>query len=146
MSQNPKYSDHQETLIALVTHLAMTDWSARTPTNLAIALSIEASEITKVLEKFKGLFRKSIKISKKTRDHFYTLQIRHAKQWLDENVEEGENDKRPPLEPELLTKLLDFVISKSAEERVNRISSIAPWVALFGSLIVAGLAIVFKSS
>ena len=146
MSQNPKYSEHQETLIALVTHLAMTDWSARTPTNLSKALSIESSEITEVLNEFKGLFRKSNNKSKKTGDHFYTLQIRHAKQWLYESAEEGENDTKPPLESELLTKLLDFVISKAAEERVNRITSIAPWVAVFGSLIVAGLAIVFKSS
>ena len=146
MSQNPKYSEHQETLIALVTHLAMTDWSARTPTGLAKALSIESDEITKVLDNFKGLFRKSKKKSKKNDDHFYTLQIRHAKQWLDENDEEGENDKKPPLEAEILTKLLDFIISKAAEERTNKIASIAPWVALFGTLIVAGLAIVYKSS
>ncbi len=146
MSQNPKYSEHQETLIALVTHLSMTDWSARTPTNLAKALSIESSEITKVLDEFKGLFRKSKKKSKKNDDHFYTLQIRHAMQWLDESEDEGEDDKKPPLETEILTKLLDFVISKSAEERANKISSIAPWVALFGTLIVAGLAIVFKGS
>ena len=146
MSQNPKYSDHQETLIALVTHLAMTDWSARTPTNLAKALSVESTEITKVLNEFKGLFRQAKKKSKKTGDHFYTLQIRHAKQWLDESEDVGEDDKKPPLEPEILTKLLDFVISKAAEERANKIASIVPWIALFGSLIVAGLAIVFKGS
>ena len=148
MSQNPKYSEHQETLIALVTHLAMTEWSARTPANLAKAISIESSEITKVLSEFKGLFRKSKKKSKKTGDHFYTLQIRHAKQWLGEadDENEDEDDKKPPLESEILTKLLDFVISKAAEERTNKIASIAPWVALFGSLIVAGLAIVYKSS
>ena len=145
MSQNPKYAEHQETLIALVTHLAMTEWSARSPTNLEKALSIDKGEITKVLNDFKGLFRKSLKTSKKTGDHFYTLQIRHAKQWLDDSEEESENDKKPPLDSELLTKLLDFVISKAAEERSNRIASIAPWVAVLGSLIVAGLAIVFKS-
>ncbi|TVL55897.1 hypothetical protein [Shewanella algae] len=146
MSQNPKYSDHQETLIALVTHLAMTDWSARTPTNLAKAISIEKSEIETVLVGFKGLFRQSKKKSKKTGDYFYSLQIRHARQWLNEANDEDEDDKKPPLETEYLTKLLDFVISKAAEERRNKIAVVGPWVTAFASLIVAGLAIVFKSS
>ncbi|SEB18594.1 hypothetical protein [Marinobacterium iners] len=146
MSQNPKYSDHQETLIALVTHLAMTDWSARTATNLAKALSIDKSEIETVLSGFKGLFRQSKRKSKKTGDYFYSLQIRHARQWLNEVDDEDENDRKPPLESEYLTKLLDFVISKSAEERRNKIAVVGPWVTAFASLIVAGLAVVFKSS
>ena len=146
MSQDPKYSQHQETLIALVTHLAMTAFSARTPTNLSKALSIDAEEIKKVLEQFKGLFRKSKKKTKKTDDHFYTLQIRHARQWLDESKEGDEDVKKPPLESEYLTKLLDFVINKAEEERTNKIATIAPWVTAIASLIVAGLAIVFKGS
>lgn len=145
MKQNPKYSDHQETLIALVTHLAMTDWSARTPTNLSKALSIEKDEIVLVLESFKGLFRKANKTSKKRGENFYTLQIRHARQWLNEAEEEDEDTKKPPLETEYLTKLLDFVISRSSEERQNRINSIGLWVTTIASLIVAALAIVFKS-
>ncbi|WP_024850893.1 hypothetical protein [Hydrogenovibrio kuenenii] len=144
MSQNPKYSEHQETLIALVTHLAMTDWSMRTPTNLSKALSIDVNEIKIVLEDFKGLFRKSNKKSKKTDDPFYTLQIRYAKQWLDENEEENENDKKPPLESEILIKLLDFVIAKAAEERANKILSIAPWITALASLVVAALALIFS--
>ncbi|MDY6978215.1 MAG: hypothetical protein SVW51_18775 [Pseudomonadota bacterium] len=146
MKQNPKYSKHQETLIALVTHLALTDWSARTPTNLAKALSMEKSEILDVLESFKGLFRKAKKTSKKTGDHFYSLQIRHARQWLNELEEEDEDTKKPPLESEYLTKLIDFIILKAAEERKNKITAIGPWVTTAGSLIVASLAIMFKGS
>lgn len=146
MSQNPKYSDHQETLIALVTHLAMTDWSKRSPTNLSKALTIDKDEITVVLESFKGLFRKAMKKHKETGEHYYSLQIRHARQWLEESEDEDENSKKPPLESEYLTKLLDFVITKAAEERSNKIASIGPWVTAVGSLIVAALAITFKSS
>lgn len=144
MRQNPSYSDHQETLIALVTHLALTDWSARTATNLAKALSIDKNEIETVLSSFKGLFRQSRKKSKKTDDYFYSLQIRHARQWLIEADDEDENDKKPPLEAEYITKLLDLIISKAAEERRNKIAVIGPWVTAFASLIVAGLAIAFK--
>ncbi|QDO82391.1 hypothetical protein FM037_02960 [Shewanella psychropiezotolerans] len=146
MSQNPKYSDHQESLIALVTHLAMTNWSARTPTNLEKALSINKSEIEVVLSSFKGLFRKSKKKSKRTDDYFYSLQIRHAKQWLNETDDEDEDSRKPPLETEHLTKLLDLVISKAADERRNKIAVVGPWVTAIASLVVAALAIIFKSS
>ncbi|KAA1159360.1 hypothetical protein EU508_12365 [Pseudoalteromonas fuliginea] len=146
MSQNPKYSEHQESLIALVTHLSMSSWSARTPSNLAKALSIDKDEIEVVLSSFKGLFRKSKNKSKKTADYFYSLQIRHAKQWLNETDDENEDSKKPPLEVEYLTKLLDFVIFKAAEERRNKIAQLGPWIIAIASLIVAVLAIVVKSS
>ena len=146
MSQNPKYSEHQETLIALVTHLAMTDWSARSPTNISKAISIDKNEIITVLESFKGLFRKGKRINKKTNENYYSLQIRHARQWLEESENDDEEAKKPPLESEYLTKLLDFVIAKAAEERANKIATFGPWLTAIASLIVAALALIFKSS
>jgi hypothetical protein len=142
MKQIVKYSDHQETLIALVTHLAMTDYSSRTPTHLSKALSIDAEEIRIVLEKYKSLFRRSLRKSPDSGDFYYSLQIRYAKQWLIES--EPEESKKPPLEPEYLTKLLDFIISKSSEERSNRIFLWGSWITSIVSLIVAALAIIFK--
>lgn len=146
MRQNPKYSRHQETLIALVTHLAMTDWSARSPTNISKAISIGKDEITLVLERFRGLFRKGNRINKKTNEHYYSLQIRHARQWLEDSDSDNEETKKPPLEPEYLNKLLDFVITKAAEERGNRIAIFGPWLTAIASLVVAALAITFKDS
>ncbi|MDE1225686.1 hypothetical protein MCT03_15820 [Vibrio aestuarianus] len=146
MSQNPKYSEHQETLIALVTHLAMTDWSARSPTNISKAISIDKDEIITVLESFKGLFRKGKRINKKTNENYYSLQIRHARQWLEDTDTDDEESKKPPLESEYLNKLLDFVIAKAAEERSNKIAVFGPWLTAAASLVVAALAIIFKSS
>ncbi|MBY8138902.1 hypothetical protein [Vibrio fluvialis] len=146
MSQNPKYSEHQETLIALVTHLAMTDWSARSPTNISKAISIDKHEIITVLESFKGLFRKGKRVNKKTNENYYSLQIRHARQWLEDTDADDEESKKPPLEPEYLNKLLDFVITKAAEERSNKIAVFGPWLTAAASLVVAALAIIFKNS
>lgn len=140
----PKYSDHLETLIALVTHLAMTDWSMRTPPNLAKALSIDESEIEVVLDKHKGLFRKSNKTSKKSGKHFYTLQIRYARQWLEERLDDDEGEKKPPLEAEYLTTLLNFVTHKAAEEKNRNLSLVTAWIAAGASLLVAVIAIVFS--
>lgn len=109
MAKVPKYADNIDTLVALTTHLAMTDWSMRTPPNLAKALSIEESKIQYVLDNFKGLFRRSTKKSSKTGTHFYSLQLRHARQWLEDAFEEDEGAKKPPLEPEYVTMLLNFI-------------------------------------
>lgn len=144
MVSPPSYSEHLETLIALLTHLAMTDWSMRTPPNLAKALSIDEAEIQYVLDNFKGLFRRSQKTSKKTGAHFYTLQIRYARQWLEDEVEHDEGPKRPPLEAEYLTTLLNFVTHKAAEERSRSLGLITAWIAAGAMLIVAILAIVFS--
>ena len=138
----PCYSENLETLIALVTHLAMTDWSMRSPPNLAKALSIDQFEIERVLESFKGLFRKSSYTSKKTGAHFYTLQLRHARQWLVDNEDEDSNG--PPLEPEYLTALLNFIAHRAQEESSRSVGLITAWVAAGASILVAVLAIVFR--
>ncbi len=143
MSKSPKYSDHLETLIALTTHLAMTDWSMRTPPNLAKALSIDESEIRYALDNFKGLFRRSPNKSKKTGAHFYTLQIRYARQWLEDAAEEDEGIQKPPLEAEYLTTLLNFVTHRASEEGGRSLGLITSWIAAAASFVVAIIAIMF---
>ncbi|MBT1120890.1 hypothetical protein ACYCFL_19450 [Stutzerimonas nitrititolerans] len=143
--KKPRYSDNLETLIALVTHLAMTDWATRSPPNLAKALSIDQSEIERVLESFKGLFRKSKNTSKKTGAHFYALQLRHARQWLQDD-EENEESKRPPLEQEYLSMLLDFISHRAQEETGRSLGFVTAWIAAGASVLVAILVIVFKGT
>jgi hypothetical protein len=140
----PRYSENLETLIALVTHLAMTDWAARSPPNLAKALSIDQSDIEHVLESFKGLFRKSKSTSKKTGAHFYALQLRYARQWLEDA--EDEDTKRPPLEQEYLATLLEFISHRAQEEAGRSLGLVTAWVAACASIVVAILAIVFRGS
>ncbi|MBB3104145.1 hypothetical protein [Azomonas macrocytogenes] len=134
------YSEHLDTLIALVTHLAMTDWSARTSPNLAKAVSIDQKEVETVLASFKSLFRKSEKTSKKTGAHFYALQLRHARQWLE--GEEDEETKRPPLEQEYLNSLLEFISNRAQEESSRSTGLISAWITAGVSLVIAIIAII----
>lgn len=145
MARRLSYADHQETLIALVMHLATTDWSMRTPPNLAKALSIDEAEIQFCLDSFKGLFRRSQKTSKKTSTNLYTLQLRYARQWLEEQpAGEDEEPQKPPLDREYVTALLDFVIRKAAEERTHSVGFVTAWIAAGASLVVAIIAIIFS--
>src|SRR3954471_1173926 len=107
----PNYNRNYETLMALVTHLGAGKWPMRQPKGIAKDLSIDESEIRAVLQEFKGLFRQSVKASKDHGDHFYSLQLRYARQPSDENEIE-----RAPLEAEYLFPLLEFISKKSAEQ------------------------------
>ena len=88
MTARELYSDHLETLVALVQHLAMTERKSKRPSALANALSLDPEEVKLVLENFKGLFRKSRTTSDETQEHFFTLQLRYARRWLGEHKEE----------------------------------------------------------
>lgn len=125
-------------------HLATTDWTIRSSPNLAIALWIEQVEIERVLESFKGLFRKSKNTSAKTGAHFYTLQLRHARQWLRDD--ENEDDKRLPLEPQYLSTLLEFISHRAQEESGRSSGLVTAWVAASASVLVTILTIMSKGS
>ncbi|GAG70467.1 unnamed protein product, partial [marine sediment metagenome] len=147
MSKNVKYSDHLETIVALVTHLAMTRHKSRTPTILSSDLSLDHSEVSLVLNSFKGLFRESIKTTKQKDsgyvEHYYWLQLRYARWWLEEQ-QMFDEDNQAPLEPEYIGMLLSFISAmveqEKAEERqtkVNYFSLTASICALVASIIAA---------
>lgn len=110
--QAPSYSKHLETLMAVVTHLAVHKWSIRQPRGIANDLSIDEKDVTEVLNSFKGLFRRSSGVSKDHGDNFYSLHLRFARQVTDEDNKK----ERPPLESEYLIPLLEFISRKASEE------------------------------
>ncbi len=130
----PHYGSHLETLTALVTHMAMTDWSLRTPPNLAKALSIDEPEIRIVLDAFKGLFRKSPNLSPKTGNPMYALQLRHARQWLDDEADDEARSK-PPLEAEYLVALLNFITDRANQEARRQYTLWTVFAALVASIL-----------
>lgn len=117
----------------------MTDWNKRSPPNLSKALSIPEQDIKVALNSFPGLFTKSRKVSRKTGAYFYTLQIRHARQWLNDALDEEDEVKKPPLETEYLTALLNHIVHQSSEER-GRNNKI--WVAVIAGSCAFGSALV----
>ena len=138
--KTPSYSAHLETLIALVTHLAMTNWSLRTPPNLAKALSIEEAEIALVLNTFKGLFRKSANLSPKSRKPMYALQLRHARQWIVDEADDEDRSK-PPLEPEYLVALLNFITDRANQEARHRHTVWTVSAAVVASILAFGASV-----
>ena len=50
MTKRELYSDHVDTLVALVQHLAMTEYKSRKPTALSTALSLDLDEVRLVLD------------------------------------------------------------------------------------------------
>ena len=92
--ESKKYSKHLETLIALVTHLAMTKYKSRTPRILAQDLCLDYEEVKLVLTTFKGFFRESQKSHTYPDgiiEHYYWLQIRYALWYVENQQQEDEN-------------------------------------------------------
>jgi hypothetical protein len=138
------YNQHFETLIALVTHLAVVggdEADAANASKLAQRLGLDEQEVITVLDNFKGLFRRTQE-RYPTKDfglqYKYTLQLRYARRkYVDGKVvNAGE-----ALTNEELFSLLEFITNKVNEEqendrqaRENKITMVGVWVAATLSL------------
>jgi hypothetical protein len=128
-TKSTKYSDNLETLVALTTHLAMTEYKSRTPSALSEYLSLDYGDVLFVLKHFKGLFRESLGRSKKykepdgTPEHQYWLQLRYARWYLEGKNEDEDSEEKskpePPLDPEYLIALLDFITKMVDQEKAQ---------------------------
>ncbi|GAB4227826.1 MAG: hypothetical protein Kow00121_56600 [Elainellaceae cyanobacterium] len=139
------YSQHFETLVALVTHLAVVggdEADAANAPKLAERLGLDEQEVITVLDNFKGLFRKTQERYQSKNyglQYKYTLQLRYARRkYVDGKVANvGE-----ALTNEELFSLLTFITNKVNEEqetarqaRENKITMIGVWVAAILSLV-----------
>ncbi len=144
MANEKRYSNHLETLIALVTNLAMTRHRSRTPRALAKYLSLDYGQVLYVLTSFKGLFRESIAVTDNG-EHYYTLQLRYARRWLEDEAPEDDNSAlEEPLEADYLSTLLNFISGMIANEQAsarqyseNRAALIGAWVAAIAAIVAA---------
>lgn len=149
--RSTKYSDNLETLIALTIHLAQYEKKSRTPRMLAKYTSLNYEDVRFVVKNFKGLFRESIGVSKHDKDpegnkeHFYWLQIRYARWYLegkrDEDNPEDEGAPAEPLPPEYLVALLDFIAKMVEQEKTESRQVSANIVAIVASIIALVAAI-----
>ncbi len=134
-----EYSSHVDTLIALVTNLAATQWKSRTPKILAQELALDHDEVANVLKNFRGLFRESYKTANYG-EHYYWLQLRWARKHLEE-VESSDEDLglKDPLPPEQVSALLNFILTMVEQEQTSKRQSVTNWIAT-GAAVVAALA------
>ena len=140
MQRTPDYAKHYETLVAVITHLAVNKWAARQPARIAKDLSIgDVDSIRAVLKTFKGLFRESEGASKDGSDPLYSPHLRHSRGLILDSDQE-----RPPLDPETLFALLKLVSDKSIQQtqlaaalRIAALTSIISLTVAAASLFVA---------
>lgn len=144
--KSTKYSDHFETIVALISHMALMNFTSRTPSMLAKYLSLDEGEVNFVLQNFKGIFRESIKSSQERNEKFYCLQIRYATRKQEEDNDEGDFIQ---LKAEYLNTLLDFVAKMVETEKAstrqasyNLTTIMASIIALIASIATAVIVIV----
>jgi hypothetical protein len=138
--QPPKYSDHRETLVALVTYLAkcQNDDEVQkkrddaTLVELTKRLGLDRSEINTVLDQFKGLFRKSIEEhhTDKENDYRYALLLRYAQRTYVDDAPQPE--WASPLSNQELMQLLSFIESQSREEEESKRQMRGNWITVIG--------------
>jgi len=137
MAKKALYSHHLDTIVALVSYLAITNAKSRTPSRLATDLSLDEKEVQFVLDNFKSLFRKSKKPSPQNTQYFYTLHTRYA--FRSQATDDDDDVIREPLPPDYLSKILDFISNAAfiehEQEKQKIISSNNIKTALLAAII-----------
>jgi len=79
----------------------------------------------------------------KTGEHFYTLQLRYARRWLENSTDAEMEDPEPkePLEQQYLSALINFITNQADQERSGNRQWLVILASLVSSLIAAGAAI-----
>jgi hypothetical protein len=134
-----RYYHDLDTLVALVSHLAVGRASQRTPHGLARDLSIDEATIVRVLDGYKALFRKASAPKPGATQEPYSLQLRYALQYVEQ---EDWTVVKPPLPTEHVTALLTFVADMAKQERSWSMQTIVALIAALASFVVALIALV----
>jgi hypothetical protein len=163
MDTGRRYSDHLDTLLALITYLALTQWRSRTPNALAMELFLPEDQITSVLNGFPGIFRKNPELHPTAvgGQPSYTLYGRYARRRprdMDSAVlplpkaaddliassapDPAQDGTGEELDADSLRMLLDFVSDRARAEQESTQSRLAQRWLLLGVAIAAAASIV----
>jgi hypothetical protein len=149
MKDQPSYSDNLDTIVALVTHLALTEWKSRTSSKLSEALGLEQKQVELVLENFKGLFRKSMRRAPNSDEHYYTLHMRYAlRSFRDPGHQETQEEPTGPLDGDDLATLLQYISGAverehrtTEQEKANQTAMRAAWISATAAVVAAAVAV-----
>ena len=133
----PTYSEHLETLAAVITHLALYKRPKRTVHGIATESQIGEQAVQFVLDNFGGIFKKYLAKSP-SGEALYALHVRHARQ----SAVDGDDAELEPLDPQYLTILLEFVSHRAQDESQRRTSYIVAWIGAAVSVIAAAVALI----
>jgi hypothetical protein len=135
-----RYEAQLDTLIALITYMALTRWRSRSPNGLSKDLGLAEDVVTHALNGFPGLFRKSADFypTDAGLQHSFTLHARYARRRprgedsaLNQPVgahnaaslsdpEPTQDGAGEELDAETLRALLDYVTERARAERDTR--------------------------
>lgn len=131
-----RYSDHLDTLTAVVTHLAMGEHIKRTANGLAADTQIDEHGIATVLDGFPGLFKRYGKDTSPEGRVLYSLHLVHAGRHL---LTDTRGDRVNPLDSQYLATLLEFISHRAQDEyqRATAVTSarIAALVSILGAVV-----------
>ena len=140
-NHKPSYLEHLDTITALVSFLAVTDYKSLTPSGIASGLSLPKEDVINALDSFKSLFRKSKNKSADNNEHYYTLHLRYG---LRKQISDSSDTSREPLNHEYITALFDFISRKAENEQMeirsrssNKIGLFSAWGTAIITLIIA---------
>lgn len=139
----PKYSDHLDTLIAVVTHIGVGKYVKRTVKGIAADAQLEPQSVAFVLTNFPGLFKKYKDARSLTGDPLYTLHILHAGKWLDNEGDDSRPNRaasayakeKVPLDPQHLAVLLEFISHRAQDETQHSIAWRTGWFSLLAGAV-----------
>jgi|GEM_PF-5192880 len=110
-----KYSEYQDGLAALISHLGLVSNKSRTPHFIAMDTGIEKQRAEEILDGFPGIFRKS-KNTSKSGEWFYTLQIRYALRQPQYKETTGDEAGTPLSVADVLS-MLEFIARQAHQEQ-----------------------------
>ncbi|MFI5998423.1 hypothetical protein ACIBAC_42070 [Streptomyces sp. NPDC051362] len=140
MDDRARYEAQLDTLIALITYMALTRWRSRSPNGLSKDLGLAEDVVTRALTGFPGLFRQSADFypTEAGPQHSFTLHARYARRRprgedsalnrpVGAHSAASLSDPDPTqdgageeLDAETLRALLDYVTERARAERDTR--------------------------
>jgi hypothetical protein len=138
---NLRYSDHIDYLVSSLVYLGSHSYYwARSPSNLAKELSLDAARLQEVFDGFPGLYRRSVRLSE-TGERYYAVQARYAQREGGDTADPDQISYIAPLSSERLQLVINFVTQSAEAERAGRRAWITNSISMFAAIIAAGSAV-----
>ena len=136
-----RYSDHIDYLVSSLVYLSSHSYYwARSPTNMATELSLDAERLRKVFDGFPGLYRRSVRTSS-SGEHYYAVQARYAQREGGDIGDPEQISYIAPLPTERLKLIIDFVVHSAEAERASRRAWVVNTVSMTAAIVAATAAV-----
>lgn len=142
-----RYRDNVDYLFASIMYLGThTFWWARSPRAMAGELQLNEDHLQRMFDGFPGIFRKSIRTTGETGQHFYALQARYAQREGGDVTDPEQQSYIEPLGPDKLQVVLNFILkmaeqeAKEYDQNLARISSLRTTLVAVSAAILSAIA------